>query len=179
MPIVKFSSPAEEAAYEAELLALGATITKAASLDVPSEGPRTAQKASKKKAKPAPVVELAATMQSLWLDSWHPVLLNRIANQHWAVRRKRKAADAAHIALAWKLYGGRPATGARQLDLHIMLRKGQRAGDQDAYWKSLKDALVHCGALVDDNRQWCRDGMVTFSRGEGGFWGTLIQLREI
>lgn len=98
---------------------------------------------------------------------WHPAKINQLYSGHWAKRAKLKKADVEMVGayvrvqhVSWK------AVSKRRVDLTITLKKGQRAGDPDAYWKSLLDALVACGALVDDNRQWCEVTPVQFIRGE-------------
>jgi len=58
------------------------------------------------------------------------------------------------------------AAGKRRVEIVIVLGKGQRAGDPDAYNKSLLDALVRLGYLKDDNRQWLQLESVKFSRAE-------------
>jgi hypothetical protein len=45
-----------------------------------------------------------------------------------------------------------------------LLGPRQRGADPDAYWKSLLDALVHAGLLVDDSPKWCELGPVRFER---------------
>jgi hypothetical protein len=47
----------------------------------------------------------------------------------------------------------------------LTLGPRQRGGDPDAYFKSVLDALVRAGLLIDDNRQGAELGDVTFARG--------------
>ncbi len=47
-----------------------------------------------------------------------------------------------------------------------------------AFFKSLCDALVHAGALVDDNRQHVELAPVTFSR-DPKVWGSVIRLEDL
>jgi hypothetical protein len=47
----------------------------------------------------------------------------------------------------------------------------------DSYWKSLLDALVHAGLLVDDNRQHVQLGEVEFERGTAR--ATTITLEDL
>jgi Holliday junction resolvase RusA-like endonuclease len=70
------------------------------------------------------------------------------------------------------------AQGKRRVSLHIILDKGQRAPDPDAFFKSLCDALVHAEMLVDDNRQHVELAPVTFSR-DWQHWGTRITLLDL
>ena len=69
------------------------------------------------------------------------------------------------------------AQGKRRVSLHIILKKGQRAADPDAYAKSVGDALVAAYMLVDDNRQHVEWAPVTFARAIN--WGTQITLEDI
>ncbi len=53
----------------------------------------------------------------------------------------------------------------RRVHLAITLKKGQRAPDTDAFWKSTLDALVATRLLKDDSRTWCVLDPVEFQRG--------------
>lgn len=105
-------------------------------------------------------------LRTLEIPGWHPTLLNKLYDGHWAARARLKAADAQTLAAAVLVYAVPPATGKRRVRLHVVLAPRQRAGDPDAYAKSLLDGLVLAGALKDDNRQWCEWERPTFSRGE-------------
>lgn len=100
----------------------------------------------------------------LIIDGWHPCRLNQLVSVHWANRSRLKRVDRQFVAT----YGRDlpRATGKRRVRLRIVLGPGQRAGDPDAYWKSLLDALVHAGLLLDDNRQHVELGPVAFDRAE-------------
>jgi predicted amidohydrolase len=126
-----------------------------------------------------PEVSANPTCQALFVPSWFPTPLNKLLTCHWGKAGRMKAADAALVALAARQAGIRPATGPRRLDMHLILPKGKRVADTDAYWKVAKDALVGCHVLVDDTRRLCRDGQITFSRAETDFWGTLIVLTDV
>lgn len=100
------------------------------------------------------------------IDGWHPTKLNQMLNaRHWSIAHRAKKHDANVIALAVLGAGVEKAKRQRRVSLEIVLAPRQRGGDCDAYWKSLLDGLVKCGALKDDNRQWCELGELTFSRG--------------
>ncbi|HKI30283.1 MAG TPA: hypothetical protein VKA46_00225 [Gemmataceae bacterium] len=101
----------------------------------------------------------------LTIPDWHPARLNQLLTQHWRPRYRLKRADAALVATYAHLTGIPPATGRRRVLLRITLGPRQRAGDPDAYWKSLLDALKAARLLVDDNRQGVELGPVTFDRG--------------
>ena len=63
------------------------------------------------------------------------------------------------------------------MSLEITLAPRQRAGDPDAYWKSLLDALVRARLLVDDRRQYVELGAVTFARGKAK--RTVVTLEDL
>lgn len=118
---------------------------------------------------------LPVAAQELFIPCWHPIALNKLMG-HWAERAKRKAGDRAII---WgESYGARRATGKRRVSLEIILGHKQRGCDPDAYWKSLLDALVHAKLLINDNRQNCELGPVTFSR-DAKRWGTRVTLEDL
>lgn len=98
------------------------------------------------------------------IDGWHPTKLNTLIGGHWAEARKLKFADALRIADACRKAGVTAATRPRRLGVLILLGPRQRAGDGDAYFKSLFDGLKRCGAIKDDNRQWLVPRPVLFER---------------
>lgn len=98
------------------------------------------------------------------IPRWHPTKLNDLVSAHWGKRSRMKLADLQTVAAACLDAGVRMALGRRRVALTIVLGKGQRAGDPDAYHKSLNDALVRCGALRDDSRTWCELAPVQFER---------------
>ena len=121
--------------------------------------------------------------QSFTIPNWHPSRLNQLLNSHWAKAGRLKKQDRKMIAAYAKM---NRLTGAirveglgikRRVELHLTLAPRQRAGDPDAYWKSTLDALVKCGLLVDDNRQWCEIVSPTFERGPAQ--ATRITLTDI
>lgn len=113
----------------------------------------------------------------LHIDRWHPTRLNVLLAACWQVRARKKRFDA-DIVKAMFLGAETPrAKGKRRVSLEIVLGPRQRGADPDAYWKSVLDALVQCGALRDDSRIWCELGEVRFDRGKN--WGTTIVLEDI
>jgi hypothetical protein len=88
----------------------------------------------------------------LVIDGWHPARLNQLVGCHWGTRSKRKRVDREVIALEALAQKIPKAMGKRRVSLVLTLAPRQRAGDLDAYWKSLLDALVVAGLLVDDSR---------------------------
>lgn len=111
------------------------------------------------------------------IDHWHPTPLNELLNCHWAERGRKKKADAQIVGVSVRGADVPRASLPRLVALEITLGKGQRAADPDAYWKSLLDGLVACGALKDDSRQWCHLGEVSFVRGERP--RTVIRLENV
>jgi hypothetical protein len=102
----------------------------------------------------------------LTIDGWHPSTLNRLLGCHWGKRSRLKRSDREMIGWSARLAGTPPATGRRCVSLLLTLAPRQRAGDPDAYWKSILDGLVHAGLLLDDNRQNVELGAVVFGRGK-------------
>ena len=111
------------------------------------------------------------------VEYWHPVKLNELLGSHWAVAAKRKRIDRLAVGLAFCNSGVEIAGCKRRVSLLLTLVPRQRAGDPDCYWKSTLDALVACGALKDDSRQWCELGTVEFRRGAAR--ETLISLEDL
>lgn len=120
-------------------------------------------------------------VEQMWIRGWHPTPLNKLIGCHRMAADRRKKADAKMIAgyaALGRLRGElTPAKGKRRVRLEIVLGKGQRMCDPDAYSKSLLDALVHAELLKDDRDRYCRMEPVTFARAKE--WGTLIQLEEM
>lgn len=111
------------------------------------------------------------------IPNWRPCPDNKLAGGiHWAVRAKRKRQDADMVAVyCWDR--APKATGKRRVRLEIVLSGRQKQVDPLAYCKSLFDALVKCGMLVDDSIEWVEFGGVTFTRGEKT--STTIILEEL
>jgi Holliday junction resolvase RusA-like endonuclease len=116
------------------------------------------------------------TCYTLDIPRWHPAPLNKLMKGHWSNGHHLKKVDRAMVAAYAS--GVPKAEGRRRVSLHIILDKGQRACDPDSYQKSLNDALVHAGMLVDDNRQHVELAPVTFSR-DPAAWGTRIMLEDL
>lgn len=107
------------------------------------------------------------------ITNWHPAPLNKMSG-HWATRHRLKRADREIIANSF--IGQPKAKSKRLLRLTIVLGKGQRGCDPDAYFKSLCDALVHAGMLSDDSRQYVELAPVQYERGE---MASIIELEDI
>lgn len=102
--------------------------------------------------------------QSIWIPGWAPALLNRVMHGHWANGAKLKKSDKQIVAFYFSQSGVSKATGPRRLSMLFVLAKGKRLFDRDAPWKSAKDALAACGALLDDTPALCVDGSVSYAR---------------
>jgi Holliday junction resolvase RusA-like endonuclease len=113
------------------------------------------------------------------IPHWHPTRLNILMGKHWAKTGRLKKADAAMIWYYGKSIVMFKATGKRKAELTIILKKGHRGADPDAYNKSLLDALVTCGLLTDDNRQGVELMPVVYRRGTDTNWGSEIRLWDI
>lgn len=105
---------------------------------------------------------------AITIPNWHPARLNQFAGRHWSVGHRLKFQDRSMVMVYAKLHNTKLATVKRRVSLVIVLEPGKRRPDADAYWKSLLDALVSCGQLVDDGPKWCEIGSVTYERGERG-----------
>jgi hypothetical protein len=100
----------------------------------------------------------------LTIEGWHPCRLNELLGC-WQRRARLKRADR-QLVTGYAVMQRIPrATGKRRVSLLLTLAPGQRGADPDAYWKSLLDALVHAGLLLDDSRQAVELGPVRFARG--------------
>lgn len=113
------------------------------------------------------------------IPMWHPARLNAVVDRGWRKGWRLKKRDREMIAAHLPLFGVPPATGRRKVSLAIVLAKGQRAPDVDAFWKSTLDGLVKAGALVDDNRIGCQMGDVVFARSCDRRFSTTIILEDV
>lgn len=109
------------------------------------------------------------------IPGWRPASLNRLLKGHWGKAARRKARDRKVVAMALLAHGVRPATTPRRVGL--VLRETHGAWpDPDNVWKSLLDALVRNGALVDDSAKWCELTQPVFERGARS---TVIVLEDL
>lgn len=102
---------------------------------------------------------------TITIPNWHPTRLNELLGNHFQASRLKKA-DREMVGIYAFTSEVPHAQGKRRVTLKITLGPGERGGDADAYWKSLLDALVCCGRLVDDNSQQCEIVPVQYDRGE-------------
>jgi Holliday junction resolvase RusA-like endonuclease len=113
----------------------------------------------------------------LVIPGWHPATLNQWDGRHWSMRARLKTFDRNMVA-TYALKAGLPrATHKRRVTVTITLAKGERACDPDAHLKSLGDALVHCGLLRDDSRQWVEWAATRYERGAER--ATTIELEDL
>jgi hypothetical protein len=98
------------------------------------------------------------------IEGYHPTPLNKLLGAHWATATRLKKQDKVEVRYASNHIP--KATTKRRVELIIELGKGQRACDPDAYYKSLGDALVAAGLLVNDSHKWVEWMPVKFERGK-------------
>ncbi len=115
----------------------------------------------------------------LVIPDWHPAKLNALYAGHWARRARLKKADRELVGIYARQAAIPPATGKRRVQLVLTLAPRQRAGDPDAYWKSMLDALTATGLLVDDNRQHVELAPVEFERGRAKATTILDRLTDL
>ena len=115
----------------------------------------------------------------LFISKWRPHLLNQSVGRHWSVKARHKRQDRAVVGTYAKLSGIPIATMKRRVRLTFVQSGRQRRFDFDAPLKSLFDALVCCGLLVDDGPDWCEFGGVEFVTGTREDWGTRVVLEDV
>lgn len=115
----------------------------------------------------------------LKIDHWAPTPLNKLLNAHWAERNRMKRADHDMVYYAAKEANIPKATGKRRVMLTIILKPRQRATDPDSPQKSLGDALVKAGLLLNDSHLWVEWEPVRFERGTAKRNGSIIVLEDI
>src|SRR5579862_9569380 len=70
------------------------------------------------------------------VPNWHPARLNQWDGRHWSVRAKLKKEDRTLVTIYARHYEIPTADRRRRVSLHIVMAKGQRRCDPDAFWKS-------------------------------------------
>jgi hypothetical protein len=113
---------------------------------------------------------------TLTVPAWHPCRVDQFLGR-WSREHRKKGVDRQVIGTALKEEAIPPATGKRRVSLTLTLGPKQRAGDPDAYWKSLLDALDHVGLLTDNSGQGVELGPVAFVRGPAR--ATTIVLEDL
>jgi hypothetical protein len=110
-------------------------------------------------------ISLVPKRWTLEIPGWMPTRLNQMTGRHWAKGHRLKKHDKEIVAIAVAMGGVPAARCRRRVSLLIVLPKGQRAPDPDAFDKSLRDALVACGALKNDSAKWVQGDDPRFARG--------------
>ena len=114
---------------------------------------------------------------TLTIPGWLPARLNELLGGHWGKSHRLKKADA-EIVYVYAYNSRIPhATGRRFVRLHFVLGKYTKQGDADGWQKSILDALVRCGLLLDDSPRWCEWSTPTFERGDES--ATVITLEDV
>lgn len=110
------------------------------------------------------------------IPHWIPTSVNKLMSNHWASANRIKKADAQMIAVYAHKQGIPRAEGKRSVQTILTYHRG-RACDPDNIQKSLNDALVKCGLLVDDSHIWLETKPVIIKRGKAKH--TTIILEDI
>jgi hypothetical protein len=98
------------------------------------------------------------------IPDYIPQSLNALLPKHWAVRARIKRKDA-ELITGYFLASGIPrATKRRQVTMRITLGRRRKIHDDDNLWKYILDALVSCGAIVDDKPKWLSKKPVEYDR---------------
>lgn len=111
------------------------------------------------------------------IPNWHPTPLNNLLKAHWGDASRMKSGDAQMMAAyAYKAHIPK-AIGKRSVGITIVLGKGQRGCDPDAYHKTTHDGLKRHGYLKDDNRQWLDIVPTKYTRSAQP--ATIIHITEV
>lgn len=113
------------------------------------------------------------------IPDWHPAKLNELISKGWRTKHRLKTRDKNMVATYVLAQAVPAATGRRRVSLLIVLGKGHREPDPDAYWKSTLDALKQAEMLTDDDRKGCVMGEVEFVRSRDGSCSTTIILEDV
>ena len=109
--------------------------------------------------------------------SYLPCSLNRLMRMSWVVRRKILFNEASEVRIAAFQQDIPRATGKRRVSVVLVLGPHNRQRDGDNCLKSLLDALVKAGLLVDDSPQWCDWMPPVFERGPKA--ATRVMLEDV
>lgn len=102
----------------------------------------------------------------LTIADWTPCRVNELLHGHWAKAHRLKRIDK-NMVCGYAFHNRIPrATGPREVSLRVTLPSEARGKDEDAFWKSVLDACVHAGLLIDDRSEYCRVGPVEIVNGE-------------
>jgi hypothetical protein len=112
------------------------------------------------------------------IPDWHPTPLNKLRTGRGyrkAARLKRQ--DANRIGFYFRVSGVPKASTKRLVSLRFVYEKGKRRHDEDAFLKTALDALVKCGALVNDSPNWLDFVKPVHEHGESK--QTIITLEDL
>lgn len=110
------------------------------------------------------------------IPGWHAATVNQLlAKGKWAWTLKKK--DREMVAWYVKMARIPPATGKRRLSLTLIMGHRMRTPDPDGVFKSLLDALVKCGALLDDRKECLELMPVAFERAK--VKATRVELEDL
>lgn len=87
------------------------------------------------------------------IPGWRPAFASELKCHPMRAAGKKKR-DVRAVRAASVICGVPPAFTRRRVAVSITNLFGSFP-DDDAPWKSLLDALVQSGMLIDDNREWC------------------------
>src|SRR6266536_815947 len=115
----------------------------------------------------------------LIVPSWRPPLANSCRGRHWSVAHRLRRQTTALLGVYALQQRVPRATGRRRVSVEVVLAPRMRQPDADAFDKLLLDSLVAAGLLVDDGDRGLAGRVeVSFRRGAGTDWGTVIYLTE-
>jgi hypothetical protein len=91
---------------------------------------------------------------SVEIEKWHPTSVNKLLGRHHMSRHKIKQGDMQMIGVYFYNAKVPKATGRRHVAMDIYKSGGGRAPDPDNLFKSVLDALVKLGYLLDDSSKY-------------------------
>lgn len=116
-------------------------------------------------------------IQKFQIDGWHPISVNKMFAMHWAKRGKMKKQDAEIVKLEGISKNITQAKGKRVVRVTVVLGpKQKRPPDDDNLRKSLQDALVKAGYLIDDSAKLSTFEPFVYLRGPQK--ATIIELED-
>lgn len=110
-------------------------------------------------------MSIATRSCSIYIPNWRPAPLNQLLRGHWKAHKLKKN-DRELVHFYALQYDIPKAKGRRRVSLQITYCGRQKEYDSDNAWKSVLDALVRCGQLIDDNPKHVVIGPVIQTRGK-------------
>lgn len=126
-------------------------------------------------------LEAAVSSYTVRIPNWMPTSLNKLLG-NWRRRARLKKADQQMVAVYCHQAGVPKASGKRRVNVTILQPASTpgRMPDPDNLLKSLLDALVQAGMLVDDSSKWLTQGKVEILREPTvAALETVIELEDI